>query len=170
MIEKAKTLSKIIHNNQIRKFSGFPYFVHTESVANIVVEFKKSKHLKELISVAYLHDSIEDCGISFNYLLSEFGYMVASIVAEVTNDLKIMKYYGKKYYMSNKVLTLSNYGLVIKLSDRLDNVSDLHIAPAEFRKKYIEETEYMIRSLRDFRNLTTTQLRLIAEIESKMHL
>ena len=168
MIEKAKNIAKEIHKDQKRKFDGSPYFVHPESVANIVTEFKKSKHINELVSAAYLHDSIEDCGISFDYLQREFGYMVASIVAEVSNDFEIMKRYGKKYYMSNKVLTLSNYGLVIKLSDRLDNVSDLSIASPEFRKKYVNETEYLIQILEDFRNLTQTQLKLIVEIKERI--
>ena len=141
MIEKAKHIAQEAHKDQIRKFDGSPYFVHPESVAMIVREYKKSKHINELVCAAYLHDSIEDCGLSFDYLQSEFGYMVASIVAEVTNDYKIMKKYGKKYYMSNKVLTLSSYGLVIKLSDRLDNVSDFDIAPPEFKKRYSEESE-----------------------------
>lgn len=168
MIEKAKILAKEIHKNQKRKFDGSPYFVHPEAVANNVIEFKKSKHINELVSAAYLHDSIEDCGISFDYLQREFGYMVASIVAEVSNEYEIMKRYGKKYYMSNKVLTLSNYGLVIKLSDRLDNVSDLNIASPEFRKKYTDETEYLIQILEDFRNLTQTQLKLIEKIKEKL--
>lgn len=96
--------------------------------------------------------------------------MVASIVSEVSNDFEIMRKYGKKYYMSNKVLTLSNYGLVIKLSDRLDNVSDLNIASPEFRKKYTDETAYLIQILQDFRNLTQTQLKLIVQIKQKIEL
>ena len=168
MVEKAKILAFKVHKDQKRKFGGFPYFVHPESVASIVIEFKKSKHINELVSAAYLHDSIEDCGITFDYLQKEFGYMVASIVAEVSNDMHKMKVYGKKYYMSNKVLTLSDYGLVIKLCDRLDNVSDLHIASESFVTKYVEDTEYMVQVLQDFRNLTYTQLKLIAAIKEKI--
>jgi len=168
MIEKAKILSKEVHKNQVRKFDGSPYFVHPDAVANIVKEFKKSKHINELISAAYLHDSMEDCGISFDYLQTQFGYMVASIVAEVSNNIEMLKKYGKKYYMSNKVLTLSNYGLVIKLSDRLDNISDLNIVSQEFKDRYIDETEYLIQVLQDFRNLTHTQLKLIDAIKEKI--
>ena len=170
MIEKAKILAKEIHKDQKRKFDGSPYFVHPESVANLVAKFKESKHINELVSAAYLHDSMEDCGITFDYLQIEFGYMVASIVLEVSNDFETLKKYGKKHYMSNKVLTLSNYGLVIKLSDRLDNVSDLSIASPEFRKKYVDETEYLIQVLEDFRNLTSTQLKIIEEIKQKIKL
>ena len=168
MIEKAKYIAKEAHEGQTRKFDGSPYFVHPEHVATIVREYKKSKHINELVSAAYLHDSIEDCGLSFDYLQSEFGYMVASIVAEVTNDSKKMRKYGKKYYMSNKVLTLSSYGLIIKLCDRLDNVSDLSIATPEFRERYSNETAYLIQILEDFRNLTDTQKRLIEEIKQKI--
>jgi len=168
MIEKAKILSKELHENQKRKFDGSPYFVHPESVAQIVLENKKSKHINELVSAAYLHDAIEDAGISFETLVKEFGYMVASIVLEVTNEHSLIKTYGKKYYMSNKVLTLTNYGLVIKLSDRLDNVSDLHLADYDFRKRYIDETNYILQVLEDFRDLTETQIKLVNKIKDKL--
>ena len=139
--------------------------MHPESVAQIILNTKKSKHINELVSSAYLHDAIEDAGISFEQLVNEFGYMVASIVLEVTNEHSLIKTYGKKVYMSNKVLTLTNYGLVIKLSDRLDNVSDLDLADENFRNKYIDETKYLVQVLEDFRDLTPTQKVLIEKIK-----
>ena len=168
MIKKAKTLSEKAHENQKRKFDGSPYSVHPDSVAKIVLENKNSKHINELISSAYLHDVIEDTGVTFEQLLAEFGYMVASIVLEVTNEFTLIKKYGKKYYMSNKVLTLTNYGLVVKLADRLDNVSDLYLADINFRKKYVDETKYIIQVLGDFRDLTGTQIKLVKQIREKI--
>jgi (p)ppGpp synthase/HD superfamily hydrolase len=168
MVGKAKKLSERAHKNQIRKFDGSPYIVHPKSVVKIVINNKKSKNIKELISAAYLHDVIEDSGISFNFLLKEFGYMVASIILEVTNDKPLVKKYGKKHYMSNKVLTLTNYGLVIKLSDRLDNVSDLYLADIDFKDRYVDETKFVIQVLEDFRDLTGTQIKLVKQIKDKI--
>lgn len=168
MVKKARKLSEKAHKNQIRKFDGSPYIVHPESVAKIVIGNKKSKHMNELISVAYLHDVIEDSGISFDFLLKEFGYMVASIILEVTNEGSLIKKYGKKYYMSNKVLTLTNYGLVIKLCDRLDNVSDLRLADIDFKDRYVDETKFVIQVLEDFRDLTGTQIKLVKQIKEKI--
>ena len=168
MVKKARKLSEKAHKNQIRKFNGSPYIVHPESVAKIVIDNKKSKHMNELISVAYLHDVIEDSGISFDFLLKEFGYMVASIILEVTNEGSLVKKYGKKHYMSNKVLTLTNYGLVIKLCDRLDNVSDLRLADIDFKDRYIDETKFVIQVLEDFRDLTGTQVKLVKQIKEKI--
>ena len=168
MIDKAKKISKEAHKNQTRKFEGEPYFVHPERVAQIIFDNKDSKHINELVSSGYLHDVIEDAGIPFEFLKKEFGYMVASIVLEVTNEQTLMIKYGKKNYMSNKVLTLTNYGLIVKLSDRLDNVSDLHLANQKFRKKYIDETEHLLQILEDFRDLTETQKKLIKKIKEKL--
>lgn len=168
MIERAKKLSEKAHKNQIRRFDRSPYFVHPEKVAKIVIDNKESKHIVELVSAAYLHDVIEDAGISFEYLLDKFGYMVASIILEVTNESSLMRRYGKKYYMSKKVLTLTNYGLVVKLSDRLDNVSDLQLADSDFRTRYTDETKYVIQVLEDFRELTNTQIKLITQIKEKI--
>ena len=168
MIIKAKILSEKAHEKQKRKFDGSPYSVHPDSVAKIILENKSSKHINELVSSAYLHDVIEDTGITFEQLLAEFGYMVASIVLEVTNEFSLVKVYGKKNYMSNKVLTLTNYGLVVKLADRLDNVSDLYLADKNFRERYIDETKYVIQVLEDFRDLTGTQIKLVKLIKEKI--
>ena len=91
MVIKAKILSEKAHENQLRKFNGSPYAVHPDSVAKIVLNNKDSKHINELVSSAYLHDVIEDTGITFEQLLEEFGYMVASIVLEVTNEFSLIK-------------------------------------------------------------------------------
>lgn len=166
MIEKAIELAKSVHIGQKRKFDGAEYFSHPDMVANIVKKYKKSKHIVELVCAAYLHDVIEDGNITYEYLNKEFGDMISSLVLEVTNDVKLLSEYGKKEYITKKSLTLTNYALVIKLSDRLHNLSDIDIAPKEFVKKYTDETSYLIKVLREFRKLTKTQMQIILEIEN----
>lgn len=46
MIEKAKKISQEAHKSQIRRFDGSPYFVHPNAVAEIVSQYKVSKHIK----------------------------------------------------------------------------------------------------------------------------
>ena len=62
---------------------------------------------------------------------------------------------------------MSSWALAIKLADRLDNVSDLKQQSKEFRKKYTQETKYILKSLKK-RKLSQTQKKLIKQI--KKHL
>jgi (p)ppGpp synthase/HD superfamily hydrolase len=165
MINKAKEFAIEKHGNQVRKFTEEPYVLHPIAVANIVRKFKESKHIDELVVSALLHDVVEDCNVDIKEIGELFGDFVASIVLELTNDGKMIKKYGKKVYLSYKMLNMSSYALVVKLSDRLHNVRELRKTSVKFREKYSEETKYIISVLRDFRELTGPQIQLIKEIE-----
>ena len=61
MFEKAIEFSMEKHKGQKRKVSNMPYYRHPISVAKNVEEFKKSTNLELLMTVALLHDTVEDC-------------------------------------------------------------------------------------------------------------
>jgi (p)ppGpp synthase/HD superfamily hydrolase len=63
---------------------------------------------------------------------------------------------------------MSSWGLVIKLADRLDNVSDLKDASEKFREKYSKETKYILNQLEKNRELTKTQNKIMREIKKKL--
>lgn len=147
------------HSGQVRKVSGKPYITHPIQVMNMVEYFKKSKHLDELLAAAVLHDTLEDTSATFVELATEFSPMVASIVLEVTSDKEQIKLVGKTEYLKRKMLGMSSYGLLIKLCDRLSNVSD---SPAP---KTITETKSIIAFLRAERKLSKTHERVINQIE-----
>ena len=93
----------------------------------------------------------------------EFGSLVSSLVEELTTDNKVTKS-EKKVYLAKKMKTMSSWALVIKLADRLDNVSDLRHTDKTFRQSYIKETRYIISQLVGSNNLSMTHLQLIHEI------
>jgi len=93
------------------------------------------------MTAALLHDTVEDCeDVSLQEIAEKFGYYVAALVDELTSDEKEIKKLGKTEYLKNKMAKMSSYGLVIKLSDRLDNVKDLNTTSETFQKKYTKET------------------------------
>lgn len=64
---------------------------------------------------------------------------------------------------------ISRWGLVIKLADRLDNISDLEdLEDREFADKYKKETAEIIDYLEKNRDLTPTQIKLINAIRDKL--
>lgn len=167
MIEKAIQFAEEKHRKQVRK-SGEPYIVHPIKVAKIIRENKESHKINELISAAFLHDTLEDTSASEKELKELFGELVLSLVKELTTDEQEKEKLGKKEYLAEKMKNMSSWALVIKLADRLDNVSDLNQGTPEFKKRYTEETEYILKEIEKSRTLSKTHEKLIKQIKEKI--
>lgn len=149
------------HRGQIRRGSGDPYVTHTIAVSYIVAAFKRSKHLEAILVAAILHDVLEDTATTFSEIAQRFSPMVASLVQELTNDEAEIAKIGKLAYQTKKLLGMSSYALVVKLADRLHNVSD---KPTQ---KMIEDTLILMSRLKKGRKLSKTHKELVAEIEEQ---
>lgn len=159
LVFDAINFAKKKHANQTRKTSGDPYITHTIAVSYLISAFKPtSKYLEILIAAAILHDTIEDTDTTFEELVKNFGPMVASLVLELTNDPVQIAKVGKLEYQKNKCRGMSSYALVIKLCDRLHNVSD---SPSE--KMKIDTIE-LLSHLQKTRKLSNTHKKIVAEI------
>lgn len=166
-IKKAKEYSTKMHKGQYRN-DGEEYIVHPTRVAEYVKKFKESNELDTLIEAAYLHDTIEDTDATYYNIVHEFGPAVASIVLELTTDEDMKKELGKKRYLQIKLKNMSSWALVIKLCDRLDNITDMKNCSQEFIDRYKSETTEIINYLKDNRELSNTHKKIIQEIEKKL--
>lgn len=167
MVAKAVLFAKQRHDGQFRKFNGEPYCNHPQRVARTIFDVKIDIHkVDELIVAALLHDIVEDTNTTIEEIEQEFGSIVANIVAELTSDMSGIRRMGKTAYLIDKMLNMTSWSLVVKLSDRLDNVSDIAIASEKFRSKYSKETRSIIAELREKRELTRTHIQLIERIET----
>lgn len=149
------------HQGQSRKFSGLPYITHPLSVSYVLAHYKQSEKLNELLAAAILHDILEDTDTNFEELAEMFSPLVASLVLELTSDKHVIKKIGKLEYLKKKLVGISSYALVIKLADRLDNISD---SPTPGT---IMDTIELIAHLRAHRVLSETQEKLCDEILHK---
>lgn len=157
------------HKKQVRKFDNSPYVSHPLRVADLVKKYKNSKVIDELVAAAILHDTLEDTNTTFKTLERKFGKLVASLVQELTSDKEHMILAGgKEKYLAEKLKKMSSWALVIKLLDRLDNVSDFEIAPSKFIDKYTRETVYILNELEGHRKLSGTQQKIIKLIRQKL--
>jgi (p)ppGpp synthase/HD superfamily hydrolase len=157
------------HKSQKRK-DGSQYIEHPKRVAEIVKKYKSSSKIDELVKAAFLHDTIEDTDTTEEDLEKLFGGLVASLVRELTSDKEKAKEVGKTSYLSDKMKNMSSWGLVIKLSDRLDNVSGLKtVKSKKFVEKYKKETSDILNNLEKERKiLSRTHKKLIKEIRNKL--
>ena len=164
--EKALEYAILKHKGQYRKNSNMPYYWHVMCVAKNVEDNKKSTNLELLLVAAILHDTYEDCkDVTLEEIAKLFGYKVAALVDELSSDKEEIKKIGKTEYLKQKMAKMSSYALVIKLSDRLDNVKDLDTCSEKFQNKYARETYDILAHLKQCgRKLTKTHLKLMKKI------
>ena len=167
LVRKARNFAQEKHQGQMRK-DGKPYFTHPDRVAKIVAKNKKSKNKDALVAAAYLHDTIEDTATTIDEIRELFGDLVANIVGELTSDKEQIQKTNKTDYLIKKMSGMSNYALYAKLSDRLDNISDLHKSSPEFRERYTKETKNILEQLSASRQFTKSQQRIINQIYKKL--
>lgn len=146
------------HKGQKRKASGNDYFTHPLGASYLLVLFKVSKNLEDLLCAIILHDTIEDTKATYDLILRKFGMLVASLVFEMSSEPVEKAKLGKLEYLKKRFQGYSSYALVLKLIDRLSNMMD---KPSE---KQMEETRILLDHTEKNRRLSGTHKKIIAEI------
>lgn len=162
IMEKARKFAIEKHGLQRRKFTGEMYYFHPIRVAEIIQNFENNE---SVIAAAYMHDLIEDTDVKYEDILQLFGTEIANLVFELTNVRKMIEKMGKKIYQTEKLNNMSDNAFLIKLADRLDNVSDFKISDQYFAERYSKETLYVLDHLN--RKITKNQKVLIKRIREK---
>lgn len=85
LIEKARAFATAAHAavGQLRKYTFEPYIVHPAEVAALVATVPG--HTPEMVAAAWLHDTVEDTGVTSELIRSEFGDEVATLVGWLTD-------------------------------------------------------------------------------------
>lgn len=166
-IDEVLEFAKERHKGQLRA-DGQEYVTHPIRVSELVAKFKPSNNANILKAGALLHDVLEDTYTSYRELQDRFGEVVASLVMEVTSSTYVPKLVGKQIYLAHKMQYMSSYALIIKLADRLDNISDLKCVKPEKVRKTFFDTVYMINYIERKRILTEAQSNLISAIRAKL--
>ena len=169
---KAWNFAKEAHKGQVRKFINKPYFgAHVVKVNGIVKQYTTDE---DLLCAALLHDVIEDCfedpEVGYHVIEEEFGKRVADIVMELTSSKEDIdeNYNSKADYLIVKMIHMSDDALVIKLADRLQNISDAFTASERFRTKYFQETVKIMDELKGHRRYNRVQSLLVNQIKMKL--
>ncbi|MBQ3295941.1 MAG: bifunctional (p)ppGpp synthetase/guanosine-3',5'-bis(diphosphate) 3'-pyrophosphohydrolase [Erysipelotrichaceae bacterium] len=140
-IKKAYDYAYDKHKDQKRK-SGEPYFVH---VLNVAYELAKLEVDPNTICAGLLHDVIEDCDVTKEEFIEEFGEEIYEIVEAVTKISNLKFADEKEYQATNhrKILIAMAKDvrvILVKLVDRLHNMRTLEYLPPEKQKRIARET------------------------------
>lgn len=90
----------------------------------------------EILAAACLHDVVEDCGVTYEELVKEFGQRVADLVMEVTHEGKKDDY--GRYFPRLK----TRNGILIKFADRLSNLSRMTTWDKKRVAHYLKKSKF----------------------------
>ena len=163
IIKKAHEFALSAHGDQKRKFTDEPYYTHLEETAQLLWEATDGKADADMYVAAILHDVVEDTSVTLQEIGKNFGGFVMSLVDELTNEEDVEE--EKQIYLSRKINKMSDKAFLIKLCDRLHNVSGLDNkkVPIKFVSSYVNETQHILNELE--RELTNIEAKLVNRIQ-----
>jgi (p)ppGpp synthase/HD superfamily hydrolase len=136
LINKAIYWAKKYHGEQKRK-SGEAYYSHPLEVAYMISEYKLKT---DVIVASILHDIIEDTEVTAGMILDNFSWRIAEMVDKLTRDRPDGTKLSVEEILSNAYEFKDEEVLLIKLLDRLHNLSTLDAITAEKKQKIALET------------------------------
>jgi len=159
LTKKAYDFAVKAHEGQ-KRIGGEDYFYHPLTVMLTLGKITKETNV---LAAGMLHDVMEDSGVSWEELNKEFNSEIANLVYELTINEYEKNKIGKRNYLARSLMDMSPKALLIKLADRLHNVSSLiYVEDKKFIKRYYKETIYVLDRL--VRPLDATHLLLMSKI------
>lgn len=145
LIEKAMKFATLAHGDQVRKYGGELYINHPRRVAATLERIGCDNRT---IATGWLHDVIEDCGVTFETIREKFGATVAWYVWGMTDQApKHWKRIIRKSWEAGR-LSMCYYEVqTCKLADIKDNSESIIKYDPNFAKIYIPEKEVVVTSL-----------------------
>jgi guanosine-3',5'-bis(diphosphate) 3'-pyrophosphohydrolase len=116
------------HAQQKRKGAGGePYINHLIEVAELIASSSEALDT-ELVMAAFLHDTVEDTGVTLTEIEDRFGHDVAGLVAEVTDDKSLPKE-ARKVLQVQDAPQKSERAQTLKLADKISNLRSILLSP-----------------------------------------
>lgn len=130
-LNEAVQYIKLKHKGQKRK-QGTPYYEHPISVCKLL---KEKNFSEEYQIVGLFHDLLEDTNTSYDEILNLTNKKIADAVKLLTKEPG----YNMSDYIGN--IKQNEIARMVKLADRIHNLSEANLASEDFKNRYIKETE-----------------------------
>ena len=146
IVHKAQVFAIAAHAavGQRRKYTNEPYIVHPAEVARIVASVPSST--PDMVAAAWLHDTVEDTGVTLTDIHMNFGPEIAALVGWLTDVSKPEdgpRWYRKKLDREHTAQAPAE-AQTIKLADLISNTSSIMKYDPKFAKTYLEEKRLML--------------------------
>nr|WP_319566270.1 HD domain-containing protein [uncultured Rhodoferax sp.] len=142
---RAMVFAREVHKDHVRKYTGNPYADHLAEVAGIVstVAIESMAMQSTMIAVAWLHDCVEDQGVSGQQILDEFGTTVLLGVMALS-DLEKGNRAERKAASRVRLAASPGWVKTIKCADLISNTSSIVMHDPKFAITYLEEKRLLL--------------------------
>lgn len=145
IVERARIFATAAHAavSQVRKYTGVPYIVHPAEVAKIV---SSVEHTDAMLAAAWLHDVVEDTGVTVEVIRAEFGAEVAELVGWLTDVSQ--PHDGNRAH--RKAIDREHSAMApaeaqtVKLADLISNSRSIMVHDEKFARTYLEEKKLLL--------------------------
>lgn len=143
---RAMLFARDVHKDQRRKYTNNPYADHLAEVAGIVATVAPGDLHDTMIATAWLHDSIEDQGVSDQILADKFGMRVLAGVL-LLSDLETGNRAARKAASRLRLSAAPAWVQTIKVADLISNTSSIVMHDPKFAVTYLEEKRLLLDAL-----------------------
>lgn len=143
LVTAARKLAYDAHRDQ--RYGDKPYAAHLLAAANVLFEF--SCWTLELLAAAWLHDSIEDAGLTRERIAEICNERVAELVWRVTDEPG--KNRRERKTATYPKIAADPQAILIKLADRIANVRACLAGNSKLLAMYRKEYPAFAAALRD---------------------
>lgn len=137
---EAMVFARQVHASQKRKYTGNPYADHLAEVAGIVATVTQDP---VSIAVAWLHDCVEDQGVTLAEIEQRFGFSTAVGVSGLS-DLETGNRAERKAKSRVRLSLCSGWIQTIKCADLISNTSSIVEHDPKFAAVYLEEKRLLL--------------------------
>ena len=148
----AMIFAREAHKHQVRKYTGNPYTDHLAEVAGIVATVTDWDGIDPdvLVATAWLHDCIEDQGVTVHQLhgallgcsRSAIDHVVRGVV--LLSDLETGNRAERKAASRVRLAAAPHWVQTIKCADLISNTSSIVMHDPKFAVTYIEEKRALL--------------------------
>ena len=174
-VKKAYSVAESAHAGMTRQ-DGTPYIHHPARVCAFLISECGVKDA-EVLQAALLRDVVEDTSVTVKDIEAQFGKKTAEYVDWLTKP-SADAFASKEQlnaYQAGRIARAPRQVRMVKVADRIDNVSDLHLLPNDGKmERYLKDTrENYLKLAKDtdpalfrFLDLRVSQLENLAELNA----
>lgn len=124
-------------------YDRLPYINHIIKVTSAIIQIGEEED-PVVIKAAILHDVVEDSDTTVEALAKRFGEPVASIVAELTDDMQL-PHAKRKALQVERAAELSTSARKIRIADKACNIYDIFSYPLDWSTS--KKKAYLVNSI-----------------------
>lgn len=137
---EAMCFAREVHKNQRRKYTNAPYVIHLAEVAALTSAVIPGQAFQ---AVAWLHDCIEDQGVTPDTLTEKFGRIVSEYVT-LLSDLETGNRAQRKAASRERLANAPAFVQTIKVADLISNTGSIVQHDPNFARVYMQEKQLLL--------------------------